>query len=322
MSSVHRILCSWSARTSRSSSTSGKKERRRSRSSVLHAGSSFIRRSSTCARGTRRDRWMSGGLTSTSAITGHNPHRFRCAERTASAALPGSMSYSCLVWTYVANRIRPPAPKLTGPALEAVRHRGSHVQIIAAAGSGKTEVVSQRVADLLADGVPAESIVAFTFTERAAAELKDRIAHRVEERLGARGARPARRPVRRHDPRVLLPPAAAARAAVRDLRRARRQPAHRVPVAGGDAGSSMRQLDPGNRLFASIAAFLKSVDVVENELLDPARCPSPFGTVLRDYYDDARALPAAHLRPADRARGARARAARRWPRRSTRRCAT
>jgi DNA helicase-2/ATP-dependent DNA helicase PcrA len=57
------------------------------------------------------------------------------------------------------------------------------MQIIAAAGSGKTEVVSQRVADLLADGVPATGI-AFTFTERAAAELRQRIAERAEERLG------------------------------------------------------------------------------------------------------------------------------------------
>jgi DNA helicase-2/ATP-dependent DNA helicase PcrA len=74
---------------------------------------------------------------------------------------------------------------LTGAALEAVRHRGSHVQIIASAGSGKTEVVAQRAADLLADGVPAEGIVAFTFTERAAEELKNRIVQRVAARLGA-----------------------------------------------------------------------------------------------------------------------------------------
>src|SRR5687767_3318671 len=76
------------------------------------------------------------------------------------------------------------APQLTGEALRAVEHRGSHVQIIAAAGSGKTEVVSQRVAALLAEGVPARGIVAFTFTERAAAELKERIALRVEQALG------------------------------------------------------------------------------------------------------------------------------------------
>ena len=75
-------------------------------------------------------------------------------------------------------------PELHGDALKAVKHRGSHMQIIAAAGSGKTEVVSQRVADLLADGVEPRGIVAFTFTERAAEELKRRISRPVEERLG------------------------------------------------------------------------------------------------------------------------------------------
>lgn len=65
-----------------------------------------------------------------------------------------------------------PGPALEGDALAAVQHHGSHPQIIAAAGCGATEVVSQRVADLLADGLPANSIVAFTFTDRAADELK------------------------------------------------------------------------------------------------------------------------------------------------------
>lgn len=37
----------------------------------------------------------------------------------------------------------------------------SHLPIIAAAGSGKTEVVSQRVVSLPGDGVPAPGIVAF-----------------------------------------------------------------------------------------------------------------------------------------------------------------
>jgi DNA helicase-2/ATP-dependent DNA helicase PcrA len=46
----------------------------------------------------------------------------------------------------------------------------------------------------------------------------------------------------------------------------------------------LRQLDPGSRLFASIEAFLKGVDVVENELLDPAALPDPFGSVLRAHY--------------------------------------
>ena len=55
------------------------------------------------------------------------------------------------------------------------------MQIIACAGAGKTETVSQRVASLIAEGVAPRSIVAFTFTERAASELKERIAKRVSE---------------------------------------------------------------------------------------------------------------------------------------------
>src|SRR3954468_24946808 len=75
-------------------------------------------------------------------------------------------------------------PVLEGEAADAVAHRGGHVQIIAAAGSGKTEVVSQRVAAMLQEREPAESIVAFTFTEKAATELKERIRQRVTAKLG------------------------------------------------------------------------------------------------------------------------------------------
>jgi superfamily I DNA/RNA helicase len=43
------------------------------------------------------------------------------------------------------------APQLEGDALDAVLQRGSHLQIIASTGSGKTEVVAQRFAQLMAD---------------------------------------------------------------------------------------------------------------------------------------------------------------------------
>jgi DNA helicase-2/ATP-dependent DNA helicase PcrA len=157
------------------------------------------------------------------------------------------------------------------------------VQIIAAAGSGKTEVVSQRVAELLAEDLPAESIVAFTFTERAADELKNRIAHRVEDRLGVTALdrlaglfvgtihaycfRLLQQRVPRYETYDVLDD--------NQLTAFLSREASRLDV---------RQLDSGNRLFASIAAFLKSVDVVENELLDPDTMPGPFGSVLRAYY--------------------------------------
>lgn len=65
-----------------------------------------------------------------------------------------------------------------------IDHRGAPLQVIACAGSGKTESISRRVAALIGEGATPESIVAFTFTERATAELKDRIVRRVAERMG------------------------------------------------------------------------------------------------------------------------------------------
>jgi superfamily I DNA/RNA helicase len=50
---------------------------------------------------------------------------------------------------------------------------GTHIQIIACAGSGKTEALARRVAHLLTKKIPPESIIAFTFTEKAAAELNN-----------------------------------------------------------------------------------------------------------------------------------------------------
>lgn len=61
---------------------------------------------------------------------------------------------------------------------------GSHIQIIACAGSGKTETLARRVAHILAQGVQPESIIAFTFTEKAAAELKQRILDRSKQKCG------------------------------------------------------------------------------------------------------------------------------------------
>lgn len=65
--------------------------------------------------------------------------------------------------------------KLTGEQEEAANCITGNLQIIACAGSGKTEVVSRRISNLIMDGAKPRSIVAFTFTEKAAEELKGRI---------------------------------------------------------------------------------------------------------------------------------------------------
>lgn len=60
-----------------------------------------------------------------------------------------------------------------------------NLQIIACAGSGKTEFISKRIAYLISQRIALpENIVAFTFTERAAHELKFRIRRCVRELIG------------------------------------------------------------------------------------------------------------------------------------------
>ena len=72
---------------------------------------------------------------------------------------------------------------LTGEQRRAIAHDGRHLQLIACAGSGKTEVVARHVAALLANGARPANIVAFTFTEKAAGELKGRIVERCHEQV-------------------------------------------------------------------------------------------------------------------------------------------
>lgn len=79
-------------------------------------------------------------------------------------------------------------PELEGDALRASESRASHIQLIASAGAGKTETISQRVAKLVRDGVDPSTIVAFTFTVKAAEELKERIRERVRLFAGQEAA--------------------------------------------------------------------------------------------------------------------------------------
>lgn len=58
---------------------------------------------------------------------------------------------------------------------EVIEHQEGPLQVIACAGSGKTHTVAARIAQLVDNGVDKDDILAFTFTENAADELKVRI---------------------------------------------------------------------------------------------------------------------------------------------------
>ena len=164
---------------------------------------------------------------------------------------------------------------------EAIAYRKGNLQITACAGSGKTEAISRRVCSLIEEGVEPLQVIAFTFTERAAAGLQARIKKRIGESMG-QGFLDRLGPMfvgtihsyclqmlQTHVPRYgnfdMLDENRLAGLLSREHKR----------IGIGKLGEQH---------WRPISEFLRNVDVVENELIDPARLKgTPFGEVFEAF---------------------------------------
>lgn len=170
----------------------------------------------------------------------------------------------------------------THQQLKAINHKDGNLQIIACAGSGKTDVITRRIANLVLSGVKPENIVAFTFTEKAAEEMKFRVRYHLQK-------------LRPENPEIGDMYVGTIHSFCYELLKEFKPKYRGCDVL--DEHTRMLFLSNytnyykvglnhlGKRSFKNIDTFCRSVDVVREEMIDPEQLPPDFKECCQNYLD-------------------------------------
>ncbi|MFC6323264.1 helicase-exonuclease AddAB subunit AddA [Companilactobacillus baiquanensis] len=72
-------------------------------------------------------------------------------------------------------------PEWTKEQQQAINHHGHDILVSASAGSGKTTILIERIIEMIKQGENVDNLLVATFTEAAAAEMKDRLVNRLKD---------------------------------------------------------------------------------------------------------------------------------------------
>jgi DNA helicase-2/ATP-dependent DNA helicase PcrA len=170
----------------------------------------------------------------------------------------------------------------TQKQLEAINHKDGNLQIIACAGSGKTDVITKRIAKLVLSGVRPENIVAFTFTEKAAEVMKFRVREHLQK-------------LRPEDPEIGDMYVGTIHSFCFELLKDFKPEFRTYDVL--DEHTRMLFLSKydnfyrvklshlGRKSYRNIDKFCRSTDVVREEMIDPNELPPEFRQCYENYLN-------------------------------------